>query len=122
MILRLVHPARSLSGPLDVAARDTKVAGEPGELGSKYSKVAAQRWSSVRFSSKLCSKPERMPRTRSLGWLLELSDFLEPTVGLACLEAGKHVLIEKPIAASQDEASALIDAAERARDGGEETE
>ena len=32
-------------------------------------------------------------------------------VGLACLEAGLHVLIEKPIAASQDEATALISAA-----------
>ena len=33
--------------------------------------------------------------------------------GLACLEAGSHVLIEKPIAASQEEAAALIDAASR---------
>ena len=39
---------------------------------------------------------------------------LHHPVGLACLEAGKHVLIEKPIAASQDEASELIAAAERA--------
>ena len=39
---------------------------------------------------------------------------LHHPVGLACLDAGKHVLIEKPIAASQDEASELIAAADRA--------
>lgn len=38
---------------------------------------------------------------------------LHHSVGLACLEAGVHVLIEKPIAASQEEAAALIDAASR---------
>ena len=38
---------------------------------------------------------------------------LHHAVGLACLEAGSHVLIEKPIAASQEEAAALIDAASR---------
>ena len=40
---------------------------------------------------------------------------LHHPVGLACLEAGLHVLIEKPIAASQDEATALISAANEAR-------
>tara|TARA_Y100001968_G_C19433282_1_gene758218 strand:- start:726 stop:1730 length:1005 start_codon:yes stop_codon:yes gene_type:complete len=35
---------------------------------------------------------------------------LHHKVGLDCLKAGKHVLIEKPIAASQDEASDLIQA------------
>ena len=35
-------------------------------------------------------------------------------VGTVCLRAGKHVLIEKPIAASQDEATELISAADRA--------
>ena len=39
---------------------------------------------------------------------------LRHSVGLACLEAGVHVLIEKPIAASQDEATALIQAARNA--------
>ena len=39
---------------------------------------------------------------------------LHHPVGLACLEAGLHVLIEKPIAASQDEATALINAASEA--------
>ena len=38
---------------------------------------------------------------------------LHHSVGLACLEAGSHVLIEKPIAASQEEAASLIDAASR---------
>ena len=38
---------------------------------------------------------------------------LHHSVGLACLESGSHVLIEKPIAASQEEAAALIDAASR---------
>ena len=39
---------------------------------------------------------------------------LHHSVGLACLESGVHVLIEKPIAASQDEATALIHAAREA--------
>ncbi|MGL6132731.1 MAG: Gfo/Idh/MocA family oxidoreductase [Prochlorococcaceae cyanobacterium] len=39
---------------------------------------------------------------------------LHHPVGLACLQAGKHVLIEKPIAASQEEAAELIAAAEAA--------
>ena len=39
---------------------------------------------------------------------------LHHRVGLACLQAGRHVLIEKPIAASQEEATELIKAAERA--------
>ena len=38
---------------------------------------------------------------------------LHHQVGLSCLEAGKHVLIEKPIAASQDEAASLITAANK---------
>ena len=38
---------------------------------------------------------------------------LHHKVGLDCLERGKHVLIEKPIAASQDEASSLIKAANK---------
>jgi predicted dehydrogenase len=37
---------------------------------------------------------------------------LHHRVGLACLQAGVHVLIEKPIAASQEEAADLIRAAE----------
>jgi len=40
---------------------------------------------------------------------------LHHKVGLYCLNAGKHVLIEKPIAASQDEASSLITAANKAK-------
>ncbi|MFM7636094.1 MAG: Gfo/Idh/MocA family oxidoreductase [Cyanobacteriota bacterium] len=39
---------------------------------------------------------------------------LHHRVGLACLRAGLHVLIEKPIAASQDEAADLIAAADQA--------
>ncbi len=40
---------------------------------------------------------------------------LHHQVGMDCLQAGKHVLIEKPIAASQDEASALIQASNKAQ-------
>ncbi len=40
---------------------------------------------------------------------------LHHKVGLEALQAGKHVLIEKPIAASQDEASELIQAAAKAK-------
>ncbi len=40
---------------------------------------------------------------------------LHHKVGLDCLEAGLHVLIEKPIAASQDEASELITAANKSK-------
>ena len=39
---------------------------------------------------------------------------LHHRVGMACLQAGLHVLIEKPIAASQEEAADLIRAAEGA--------
>ncbi|MAV10877.1 MAG: oxidoreductase [Synechococcus sp. MED850] len=39
---------------------------------------------------------------------------LHHAVGMACLDAGLHVLIEKPIAASQEEAAALIAASNRA--------
>ncbi|MCP9849615.1 Gfo/Idh/MocA family protein [Cyanobium sp. Morenito 9A2] len=39
---------------------------------------------------------------------------LHHRVGMACLKAGVHVLIEKPIAASQEEAAELIQAAESA--------
>ena len=40
---------------------------------------------------------------------------LHHRVGLACLQAGQHVLIEKPIAASQEEAADLIQAADQSR-------
>ena len=36
-------------------------------------------------------------------------------VGLECLNSGKHVLIEKPIAANKDEASSLINASTKQR-------
>jgi len=39
---------------------------------------------------------------------------LHHRVGLACLQAGVHVMIEKPIAASREEAAELISAADQA--------
>lgn len=35
-------------------------------------------------------------------------------IGTACLEAGKHVLVEKPLATASEDARAMVDAAERA--------
>ena len=46
--------------------------------------------------------------------VIAVPTLLHHPVGLACLQAGVHVLIEKPIAASQDEAADLIRAAEAA--------
>jgi len=46
--------------------------------------------------------------------VIAVPTLLHHRVGLACLQAGVHVLIEKPIAASQEEASDLIQAAENA--------
>ena len=47
--------------------------------------------------------------------VIAVPTLLHHRVGLACLQAGVHVLIEKPIAASQEEASDLISAAESGR-------
>lgn len=46
--------------------------------------------------------------------VIAVPTLLHHRVGLACLQAGVHVLIEKPIAASQEEAADLIRAAETA--------
>ena len=46
--------------------------------------------------------------------VIAVPTLLHHRVGLACLQAGVHVLIEKPIAATQEEASDLIHAAEQA--------
>jgi predicted dehydrogenase len=46
--------------------------------------------------------------------VIAVPTLLHHRVGLACLQAGAHVLIEKPIAATQEEASDLIHAAEQA--------
>ena len=46
--------------------------------------------------------------------VIAVPTLLHHRVGLSCLQAGRHVLIEKPIAASQEEASDLIRAAETA--------
>ena len=46
--------------------------------------------------------------------LLALPHHLHHGIGVACLEAGLHVLLEKPMAISEAECSALINAAARA--------
>lgn len=42
-----------------------------------------------------------------------LPNYLHATVSIAALKAGKHVLVEKPMATSSEEAQAMIDAAEK---------
>jgi predicted dehydrogenase len=74
------------------------------------------------------ARGELAPQQFGCRWFADYAQLLEqvdavciavPTllhhrVGLACLQAGRHVLIEKPIAASQEEATELIKAADRA--------
>ncbi len=53
-----------------------------------------------------------LPRVEAV--CIAVPTLLHHRVGMACLQAGVDVLIEKPIAASQEEASELIQAAEAA--------
>ncbi|MFM9105020.1 MAG: Gfo/Idh/MocA family oxidoreductase [Cyanobium sp.] len=55
---------------------------------------------------------EMLPEVEAV--CIAVPTLLHHRVGLVCLEAGRHVLIEKPIAATQEEASELIQAAETA--------
>ena len=55
---------------------------------------------------------EMLPEVEAV--VIAVPTLLHHRVGLACLQAGLHVLIEKPIAASQEEAADLIQAAETA--------
>jgi predicted dehydrogenase len=58
------------------------------------------------------SYEEMLPEVEAV--CIAVPTLLHHRVGLACLRAGVHVLIEKPIAATQDEAADLIQAAEQA--------
>jgi predicted dehydrogenase len=55
---------------------------------------------------------ELLPQVEAV--CIAVPTLLHHEVGLTCLEAGVHVLIEKPIAATQEEAADLIRAAEAA--------
>ena len=59
-----------------------------------------------------CDFQEMLPSVEAV--CIAVPTLLHHRVGMACLEAGIHVLIEKPIAATQEEAADLIHAAEGA--------
>ena len=96
------HHARVLS-----LLRDADLVGV-ADLDSERGRLAVDQFGCQWFPD----YSEMFPRVEAV--CVAVPTLLHHQVGTACLEAGLHVLIEKPIAASQDEASALIDAAHRA--------
>ena len=97
------HHARVLS-----LLKDAELVGI-ADPDSKRGHLATQQFNCEWFSDykDLLNKVEAV--------CIAVPTLLHHKVGLACLKAGKHVLIEKPIAASKDEASSLINASNEAK-------
>jgi predicted dehydrogenase len=96
------HHARVLS--LIKEAELVGVADPDGSRGQLATEQFGCRW--------FPSYEEMLPEVDAV--CIAVPTLLHHRVGLACLMAGVHVLIEKPIAASQEEAVELIHAAEQA--------
>ncbi|WP_320665088.1 Gfo/Idh/MocA family oxidoreductase [Prochlorococcus sp. MIT 1223] len=96
------HHARVLS-----LIKDADLVGV-ADLDQERGKLATEQFNCKWFET----YEELLPKVEAV--CIAVPTLLHHKVGLECLKACKHVLIEKPIAASQDEASALIDASNKA--------
>ena len=90
------HHARVLS-----LLKDAELIGV-ADLDQERGKLATRQFNCKWFKT----YQELLPHVEAV--CIAVPTLLHHKVGLDCLEAGKHVLIEKPIAASQEEAAALI--------------
>ncbi len=97
------HHARVLS-----LLKDAELIGV-ADLDSERGQLATEQFNCEWYDdyTKLLPKVEAV--------CIAVPTLLHHKVGLRCLEAGKHVLIEKPIAASQNEATELIKASNKAK-------
>ena len=95
------HHARVLS-----LLKDADLIGV-ADLDSDRGKLATEQFNCKWFKS----YQELLPQVEAV--CIAVPTLLHHQVGLECLEASKHVLIEKPIAASQDEATELINASNK---------
>jgi len=96
------HHARVLS-----LLKDAELVGV-ADLDSKRGKLAQEQFSCAWFAN----YEELLPKVEAV--CIAVPTLFHHKVGIHCLEAGKHILIEKPIAASQKEATELIDASNNA--------
>tara|TARA_Y100001968_G_scaffold136503_1_gene124591 strand:- start:41542 stop:42546 length:1005 start_codon:yes stop_codon:yes gene_type:complete len=97
------HHARVLS-----LLKDAELVGV-ADLDADRGKLATEQFNCSWFKT----YKELLPEVEAV--CIAVPTLLHHEVGIECLEQGKHVLIEKPIAASQDEAASLINASNKAQ-------
>ena len=96
------HHARVLS-----LLKDAELVGV-ADLDAERGKLATEQFNCQWFNH----YQDLLPAVEAV--CIAVPTLLHHQVGLDCLEASKHVLIEKPIAASQEEAAELITASQKA--------